>query len=157
MRFVQSGLHLALSALCPNMKLIRDSLWSIETYGASATGIHSYGRRTYGHCVGDSSPPPTLQEGTPSLDSNTITWVFPERGPIQLPNDLVVNRTIAGLFDSSSKRTQEFRRARGYAVTTCMPIAWTTMGVPGGDGKLGVSTTDTSGTGNSAAARMTTT
>jgi hypothetical protein len=48
------------------------------------------------------SPPPTLQEGTPSLDSNTITWVFPERGPIRLPNDIVVNRTIAGLFDSGS-------------------------------------------------------
>lgn len=48
------------------------------------------------------SAPPTLQEGTPSLDSNTTSWVFPEQGPIQLPSDLVVNRTVAGAFDGSS-------------------------------------------------------
>lgn len=42
------------------------------------------------------TPPATIAEGTPGLDSNTNTWVFQEVGPFTLTAGLAVNRVSAG-------------------------------------------------------------
>jgi hypothetical protein len=42
------------------------------------------------------SAPPTIQEGTPTLDSNTNTFVFLETCNVVLTSNLIVNRVTAG-------------------------------------------------------------
>ncbi len=49
-------------------------------------------------------PPPTIQEGTLPLDSNTNTFVWPEIGCEILDNDLVVNRSTPGSFNGGSNQ-----------------------------------------------------
>ena len=47
-------------------------------------------------------PPPTIQEGTPGLDSNTNTWVWLEQEAVVLMAPLTVNRVTDGTFNGGS-------------------------------------------------------
>lgn len=71
---------------------------SVLTYDrvAAATGSNCPEIPTVSNGALFISPPATIQEGTPTLDSDTNTFVFQEAGPVTLTSNLIVNRVTAG-------------------------------------------------------------